>query len=394
MNWLRTFYQDSIPCSEYDVPAVEEWLEHQARQGRVLVSWLSFRSGVPADFRFTLVPALRGEKEPSEEKKAVYAAAGWEYVCRTSGTAFFVWRSGAADPAPLQTDPSADSWAYDCVWKKMIIRSSLLALYSIVMALQIFRFFFFRHHPLLNLAQDRQAAPLLAYLIFLILFLFVYQLTDIRILRRLIHSLRSGVPLPPHRKPRFPRRAAVLVFTLIILIYSGTSLFGLLDNHMAVNYASDPTPFLAAQTLGGSSQPGMVRRESTVMGQAVTVRSGAADMLCREAVRSRKLLRVVYSTQQEVYHLRFFFLSQPLLREIVRAYIPEDGGAAVSPMETPLFDEAFYGTANGVQHFAARLENQVLYYRTDAPQDLRKHLPELAAILTAPEARLSERSAP
>ena len=74
-------------------------------------------AGEPRVCQFALEPAERGQYKPAEEQREAYGDAGWEFVC--SSSLFLVWRSTRPDAVPLRTDPSADSWAYGRLWKRI-----------------------------------------------------------------------------------------------------------------------------------------------------------------------------------------------------------------------------------------------------------------------------------
>lgn len=381
LNWLRNFlWGDRMPCGEYDVPGLEDWLERQARRGRVLRNWASFAEGVPSECRFCLEPAAKREYEPSDEKLADYAAAGWEYVCRTRGGAFLVWRSTSPDPVPLRTDPTADSYAYDYLWRRFLLQMALWLAYIIGMA-GIAGYNLARdRHFLLNIMQNAEKSWLVVYLALVLGYIAFVQFSGLRTLRRLMRSLRAGVPME-RRKSRIPFRTVYLLAACGIPLYLACGMLSVWEPEH-VDLADDLTPFAAVDALGGTADGAKVTRFRTFLGRTVTVAQGDCDLLWRDSGRSTKdLIRIVCDTQQTVYLPYFPALSGPLLRELAEAYIPEDGGLPAETLDTDCFDDAFYVNSDGIQHFAARKDGRVLYCRTAAPEDLRDHLPELAAVL-------------
>ena len=115
--FFKNRWRDVPPCSEYDIPAMEKWLAQQAARGRELKDWCRFRDAEPRVCQFALEPAEKGQYKPAEEQREAYGDAGWEFAC--SSSLFLVWRSTRPDAVPLRTDPSADSWAYGRLWKRV-----------------------------------------------------------------------------------------------------------------------------------------------------------------------------------------------------------------------------------------------------------------------------------
>ena len=62
-----------LPCSVYDIPAMEGWLSEQARQGRLLTGFwggyaADFEKGEPRSETYRLEPG-DGTPRPNEEKR-------------------------------------------------------------------------------------------------------------------------------------------------------------------------------------------------------------------------------------------------------------------------------------------------------------------------------------
>ena len=109
MMKTRKFY---IPDCTWDIGALEDWLEHMAAKG-----WLFrgqkktkaiFEKGDVTVCRVRLEP-LSGEDERAEERNALYAKMGWEYL-GTLG-AYAVYRCTDSAAPEFHTDPVAANWA-------------------------------------------------------------------------------------------------------------------------------------------------------------------------------------------------------------------------------------------------------------------------------------------
>ena len=108
-----------VPCPDYDVPAMESWLEEQAMQGMFLskddgffLGLACFESGAPRRVRYRLdaVPKEKAFSEFDEKKQAAIALAeemGWEFVAEWKE--FLIYRCGDAHLPELNTDPAVQA---------------------------------------------------------------------------------------------------------------------------------------------------------------------------------------------------------------------------------------------------------------------------------------------
>ena len=108
-----------VPCPDYDVPAMESWLEEQAMQGLFLskddgffLGLACFETGNPKRVRYRLdaVPKEKAFSEFDEKKQAAIALAeemGWEFVAEWKE--FLIYRCGDAHLPELNTDPAVQA---------------------------------------------------------------------------------------------------------------------------------------------------------------------------------------------------------------------------------------------------------------------------------------------
>ena len=73
-----------IPCSHYDVPWMESWLEEQSRKGYHFKNywgalWAEFWVNEPREYRYRLEPCGKKNDAPDGEEQTVYRNAGWDY---------------------------------------------------------------------------------------------------------------------------------------------------------------------------------------------------------------------------------------------------------------------------------------------------------------------------
>lgn len=389
MGYWKNRWRDTPPCDQYDIPAMEAWLAEQAGRGRQLTDWLRFCDGEPRDCRFFLEPSIRGEYKPMEEKQEAYGEAGWEYVCSTNGELFLVWRSMRPDPAPLQTDPAADSYAYDRLWKQARRRTvwSLLGLAAVV------AFLLLRTsengYPLLEMVRNAGMAWWTLHGSLAMLAFAVLALWDLHTLHRLLSELKAGFSMP-ERKPGRRRKLLVSAISWIcaVFLFGQLALQAVTLDEGGVPYEENTVPYVAAETLGvETDKEATVKQTRTLLGGKVCiVYQGGYGMIWDENAGPYSpildMRRVVRDVQQEVYAPRLRFLAKPMVRELAEAYIPEETGAAAELLKTDCFDEAYYlRDSGGVQHLAACLNGRVLYFRANASADLTAHLVELAEVL-------------
>ena len=372
--FFKNRWRDQPPCSEYDIPAMEAWLSEQAAEGRELADWCRFRQAEPQDCQFALEPAEKGQYKPGEEQREAYGEAGWAFVC--SSRLFLVWRSTWPDAVPLRTDPTADSWAYGRLWKR--VRNGTL--WDILVLLGVLAFWLGRRCFLLSTIR---AGGTWKFLLFLAAeaVTAVYLLLDLRTFRQLLDSLRCGFPMSSRRlRPR--RRALLFCIPLAMVLLNLVSMANLLTDSGGVPLAEDPVPYLAAETLGGQGGSVTVERRGDLLGERVLVCQGAPDVVWKRDPQPSNLpgsdiLRIVYDTQQETVTLRVPALAGAVLREFT-AYIEEEA----RELPQPLGEDAYYLLdENGVQHLAFRAGGTVVYLRTDAPADLREHLDDITDTL-------------
>ena len=121
-----------VPCPDYDVPAMESWLEEQAMQGLFLskddgffLGLACFETGNPKRVRYRLdaVPKEKVFSEFDEKKQAAIALAGergWEFVAEW--TECLIYRCDDAHLPELNTDPAVQALSFKRVQKTLADR--------------------------------------------------------------------------------------------------------------------------------------------------------------------------------------------------------------------------------------------------------------------------------
>ena len=108
-----------VPCPDYDVPAMESWLEEQALRGWFLskedgffLGLACFEASTPKRVRYRLdaIPKEKAFAEYPENKASAIKLAqelGWDYV--TERKEFLIYRCENADLPELHTDPAVQA---------------------------------------------------------------------------------------------------------------------------------------------------------------------------------------------------------------------------------------------------------------------------------------------
>ena len=137
-----------VPCPDYDVPAMESWLEEQAMQGLFLskddgffLGLACFESGAPRRVRYRLdaVPKEKAFSEFDEKKQAAIALAeemGWEFVAEWKE--FLIYRCGDAHLPELNTDPAVQALSFKRVQKTLADRVFSTCYYLFLYPLLLF----------------------------------------------------------------------------------------------------------------------------------------------------------------------------------------------------------------------------------------------------------------
>ena len=117
------------PCSEYNVPAMERWLEDMAAKGLHLSTdgffglAATFEEGPPKRERFRLEPTttkggiLSNEYAPDEKTQALCAQMGWTYRARRGQ--FHIWSCDDPHAPELHTDPQIQAMSVAALGKHL-----------------------------------------------------------------------------------------------------------------------------------------------------------------------------------------------------------------------------------------------------------------------------------
>ena len=198
----ETKYRYRIPpCPEYDIPAMESWLEDQASRGLHLSKdgffgpLTTFEEGPPKKERFRLEPTDRKgglfseEYDPEDEAVRMLHQMGWTYRARRGQ--FFVYSTDDPQAPELNTDPQVQAMTMAALSKYLwkTLRSTLIL---------------FLFYTLLHFGDWLISGAILlrtwwvALLGVLLLWDLGRDIIELMVLRRYRRQLQNGEPLP-HR---------------------------------------------------------------------------------------------------------------------------------------------------------------------------------------------------
>lgn len=356
-------------CGQYDAPALEQWLAELAAEGLLLTDqWESFAEAEPQEARYCVEPAEE-EGRPPDGLIERRAAAGWEYLCRTSNKLFDVWRASGAHtpPRPCAT---TEGWAYRRAGRALfgswisvlLIPAGLAALYLGLMYGETF--------PVRRLMTDFGTQLNLALLVLSLLFSVPADMRDRRDLRALRRAIREG----EHVAPRAAHTGFYTALRVLPIVFSVALLFAPLTDWAGERHMRELPELAVLQPFthgDADSFDGSYHRSILGGGSWAYAEGGYAGSLDRGYHWS------VSQTQLEVYAPRLRFLA-PLLTEELRGKLLRDGCEAISLAGA---DEAWYSGDGTIQYLLLRDGGRVLLLRTDAPEDVRAHAGEFLAFL-------------
>ena len=133
-----------IPCPEYEVASMEQWLSDMAEQGLLLqkdgffFGIATFEKKVPQYVKYRVLPANKNASfwsndngEPDEEEVELSRQFGWEYVVKRGE--FYIYRTTDMDARELHTDKEVQALAMKAMrkqqWETLLILLPLDMIY-------------------------------------------------------------------------------------------------------------------------------------------------------------------------------------------------------------------------------------------------------------------------
>lgn len=374
-----------LPCSRYDAPAIEDWLTEKSKDGWRIYAWTdnaikpNFTRSEQHEEHYWVEPAWE-DAAPTQEERERHEMLGWEFVCRSYDGVYYIWRAAASGARKSRPKPMEDSFAYREVKKKLRNSYRWLVVWTIAVAFLLYWFVFRVNIPVWTAVTVPATAKNVLNLLGIFVPCFAALLADRRdrkVLRRFKVSLRDGEVMKSvgHEKlvSRILTFLPLIVSGLILLemiIYNGDDSF-----FRQLAYSEDVIPFVSAEMLGGESGETRMELRRTLLGGEITL-VGEGEY----AGWTKRSRWVTYSTQLEVYEPRLRFLAKPLANDV---YAQHSEGCTVETLDREDVKKSYYfrDQNNGTQRLLLYDDGIVLYYRTDAPDDLRQHIEQFVAIM-------------
>ena len=365
--------------SAYDPRGIEQWLSERAAEGKLLLRYDDFVIGEPRDCRYHLEPAA-DDDDPDELLREKRTRLGWEYVCRTKDGIFYIWRGEKTAHIPTPK-VCIDSYGYRTVRKKLLW-NRLVPFILLLAIVVIFHWLVSKSdlpvHGLVTIGPDVtiQGAALLSSLIFAAL----SDAQERKNILALKHAMEDGERVGVAQRDRWATPGKIV--SLIILVLP--LVLGLVGRNTsaAEEYDTPPLPYISAEALGGDAADWYELREQK------TPFGGRVSMLGEKPRAGTIENWRLYSTELDFYAPRISTLAVPLTHEL-RDYFM---GSDAQTLFIDGFDEAYYAEfikpntrfpnePDEVRQFLIlRRGGEVLYFRTEAPDNLREHLDEFADI--------------
>lgn len=353
-------------CSPYDLRALEAWLAELAADGFELTGiWKEFQESEKRTARFHIEPAQE-KGGPPQSLRDSRMLLGWEYVCPMEKDAFYVWRSVEETAHRPRARELSGSWADRRLGRKLLWWwSGELLVAALSIGFLMFGLYDV-NMPVWTLLTNGGGQISTLTLLFGAFCGFWATRREHRSLRRLRRAVREGEyqeALAQHTVWYAVMNWLPVVVSFLLLIP-----FAQLRNS---SRSPGDYPFIAAEDLGGRQEKHSARERSTLLCGVLVVQEGnLTDIFSRDKWFS-------YTTQLEVYRPRPDIFAGPLSRELGGHYSMEQ----VDILDS--VDAAYYGRDDAVQYLVLRGGGTVLFYRTDAPEDLRAHADKFAALLAA-----------
>lgn len=362
------------PMDLWDVGTIEAWLEEKAAQGWILEKWGTyprFERMEPRPCRVRLDPQGQRIQVEQEEADALYRDMGWRRACPVwdDYLVYYCFDSAAPD---LYTDSASQAWAWEKLLKRTVRRNVLaLLLLAVWTALQFDDLFS-------DNAVELFLRGMWAVWLFVVLYVggelwrLARQITGVRRQRQ---RLEAGVPLErgdPARAIKRRKRAEVLGWTTIVLLYVFVAGLVGSQREMPLSAAPEPLPYVSMEVL--APEEAALPLDSSLYRES---RSLLTDH--REVSQFRWDLEA--SLLAEFDRVQLPILAEALYRERLANFLDAWPEVAVREVTDSRFDRAVVIDTGKNQCFIGQMGRAVLMERVRTDRDLSAHLDDFAAVL-------------
>lgn len=233
----------AMPCSLYDIPGIQNWLDEMALQGLFLnrISWENDRAyflpGEPRPVRYRLDPV--GKTPRDKERIAFYAQAGWEFVDVMLGH-FYIFSCGDPSVPELHSDPQTLSYALGKLFRRQR-KTDLLWLLLLTFSFAGLSLAIWKSLLRDLILWECPYGPLVYLLLLgLTLAFLVFVLLRRRRTRAILETLNLGLTLKPERRWNRPSFKTIYLLVLLPIYF----LLGLSRSVSSAElYALDAVPY-------------------------------------------------------------------------------------------------------------------------------------------------------
>ena len=353
-------WRDARPAFLCDVAAIETWLEDWAAKGYRLVGFRGmngvFVKDEPKTCRYRLEPLARKEKAPDPDRAAVYDEMGWTYAA-TMGKAFHIWRCDDPAAPELDTDPVVQAEGYGYLKRRLLRELLWLPLVVLLLAALAVWSYGLDDTPLWSLLRD-QAPGILTFRLLSFLALSAASVWEYRVMHRLLHRLKTGIPLDRPAPYRWQRRLGKIFTALILCIFCSNLVSDLLGGFWPM-WDSERAVYVDLAVLEPGASVERISAETKVH-----------ELAPRMYMTNQSTADFKSSLHTEYYRLRAAALVPALERDLLEWW-SHYGDGPLKKLEEARLDSFWWRDNGSSQEVVASLGRNVLFLRYEGPADLR-----------------------
>ena len=373
---MKRYKRMLMPDVTLDTGAMEAWLEDMYVQGWRLEKcggrFAKFRRGEPAQVRCRMMPVPNETYETRQEREALYADLGWEYVTNRMDQ-FYIYVCRDPHAPELETDPVAAAWVRDRKLRKE--RRSLILSWLALAVLLAFVFYRITSSETPVETLIRSVGISVPLSVAMLLWAIWETVNTLRRIRQLRRQMAAGLPRSHTGNWRRERRRAGLALGALLLM-----------DLLVVGY-----PFLRLGTSWGEGLDELTHPVPCLMGWQLDESLTEADRTSGTCLMNPTFLDPGhydvwdhYTGDRSVINqcdiLRFSFLAEPLYREW-QDRIPEFAGVELTKLDHPDFDGVSLARKEEDTYLLLWQDKIVLYVGAFGVTGAEDHLDDYAALL-------------
>jgi len=379
-----------IPVNVYDIAQTQSYLSNMASKGyflKKLSTFAYFERGKPEETTYRLEPLMRNEKEPQEEQLSHYESYGWEYVC-TIAKAFHVYKTNKKDYTEIHTDPITQSYAFEYLNKNLKLSYILSIVLLPLAVLMTLSSIFFNSHPVLFAVKYGNVTQKIMLLL-LAFFTIKQVISNRKKINLLLKKLKtgSGMPQQSSYKPNYSPylfNGLIIFFSILTIIISVFMLTTGWERNISEYNNSIPTIKLDDIETAQNFEIDNSRYKSNHISYDWTELAPALYEINERGIVTDQMWEDQsgeYSPalSTEFYRLRFGFLGEPLLKDLVNDALEFFRFEPILYQEIldTEFDKAIFVKVKETQMFFGILDKNVIYIRYHGYEDLTAHFEEI-----------------